>query len=291
MRRSPGVTESLDLTSNSASPGISILIESPAEATNIIAPLTSSTTPSFFACLINSTLSFVDIDSRKKVCVIGQYINQEYFNGNAVGDNIRIGGTLYSIVGVIEQQDDSMDEGGTDDCIYVPYTTAARLSASSVNSYTFFLLDENYADAAVSYLEDSLYEIFQSDSAYTVSSMSSMLDTLISMVNVVITVLAIIAGISLLVGGVGIMNIMLVSVTERTREIGVRKALGAKEKVVRMQFVTEAAVLSGLGGIIGILVGYGVSAGGSALLVTILEENIKISPSISSTLIAFSISV
>ncbi|MDO5331038.1 MAG: ABC transporter permease, partial [Bacillota bacterium] len=187
-------------------------------------------------------LSFVDVENRKKVCVIGEYINQEYFGGNAVGQNLRIGGTLYSIVGVMEQQDDSMDEGGTDDCAYIPYTTAARLSSSSVNSYTFFLADENYADAAVEFLEDSLYEIFQSDSAYTVTSMSSMLDTLISMVNVVITVLAIIAGISLLVGGVGIMNIMLVSVTERTREIGVRKALGAKEKIIRLQFVTEAAV-------------------------------------------------
>jgi len=236
-------------------------------------------------------LSYIDVTHRKKVCVIGAYTNQEYFSNNGVGQTIRIGSNVYSIVGVLDQIEDSMDEGGTDDCIYIPYTTAARLSSSNINSYTFFLVDENYASDAKEKLEDILYEIFQSDSAYTVVSMASMLDTLTSMVNVVITVLAIIAGISLLVGGVGIMNIMLVSVTERTKEIGIRKALGAKERIIRLQFVTEAAVLSGMGGVIGIALGYLISSVGSTVIVSILEENVTIAPSINSALIAFSISV
>jgi len=236
-------------------------------------------------------LSYIDVYARKKVCVIGEYVNQAYYNGNAVGNDIRIGGNLYSIIGVLEQQDDSMEEGGTDDCLYLPYSTAARLSSSSINSYTFFLIDEDNASDAVEALEDRLYEVFQSDSSYTVTSMATMLDTLLSLVNVVITVLAIIAGISLLVGGVGIMNIMLVSVTERTKEIGIRKALGAKESTIRSQFVIEASVISGLGGIIGIGIGYGLSSVASTVLVLLLEEKVAVSPSIGAAMIAFGISV
>ncbi len=106
-------------------------------------------------------------------------------------------------------------------------------------------------------LEDSLTEYFNGDSdAFYINSMAELLDMMNQMTNLMITVLTLIAGISLVVGGIGIMNIMLVSVTERTREIGIRKALGAKERYIMSQFVIEAAATSALGGVIGIILGY-----------------------------------
>ena len=121
-------------------------------------------------------------------------------------------------------------------------------------------------------------------------SMSEMLDTMTSMINVVIAILAVIAGISLVVGGIGIMNIMLVSVTERTREIGIRKALGAKEGVILRQFVMEAATTSALGGMIGIGIGYLLSAAATRVIAALMETAITVSPSASAVLVAFGIS-
>ena len=111
------------------------------------------------------------------------------------------------------------------------------------------------------------------------------------MISVVSTVLTIIAAISLLVGGIGIMNIMLVSVTERTREIGIRKALGAKERYIMQQFVIEAGVTSGLGGVIGILFGFLLSAGATALIKSLLQTQMTIVPALESVMMAFGISV
>ena len=130
-----------------------------------------------------------------------------------------------------------------------------------------------------------------SDSGYFVTSLSEMLDTFSSMIGMVVSVLTVIAAISLLVGGIGIMNIMMVSVAERTREIGIRKALGAKERTILALFVTEAATTSALGGVIGIALGYLISAAASPLLAMVMGEGMSISPSASSVAIAFGVSV
>ena len=236
-------------------------------------------------------LQYVDVADRKKVCVIGSYLNQAYFGGMAVGEKLKIGENQFTIVGVMAQEADTMEEGGTDDCVFVPYSTAARFSfTGTIGSYLITVVDEDQAETCVTIVEDELYDVFEDDSAYTVVSMAEMLDTMNSMINVLITILAAIAAISLVVGGIGIMNIMLVSVTERTREIGIRKALGAKECYILRQFVIEAAVTSAIGGIIGIIVGYALSSVATTIIAVLLETAMTVSPSIGSVLLAFGIS-
>jgi putative ABC transport system permease protein len=121
--------------------------------------------------------------------------------------------------------------------------------------------------------------------------MTEMLETMTSMINVVIAILTVIAGISLVVGGIGIMNIMLVSVTERTREIGIRKSLGAKERYIMEQFVIEAAATSALGGIIGILLGYGLSSVATIVVTQVMDASLTVAPTPFAVLMAFGISV
>ena len=236
-------------------------------------------------------LQYVDVLDRKKVCVVGSYLNQAYFGGNAVGETLRIGENQFRIVGVLAQETDTMEEGSTDDCIFIPYSTAARFSyTGTLTNYTITVVDENQVDTCAAIVENALYDVFEDEDAYTVSNMSEMLDTMNSMINMVVYILAAIAAISLVVGGIGIMNIMLVSVTERTREIGIRKALGAKERYILQQFVIEAAVTSAIGGILGILLGYGLSSLATTVITMLMEASITVSPSVGAVLLAFGIS-
>ncbi len=235
-------------------------------------------------------LQYSDMKLRAKVCVIGAYLDQAYFGGNAVGQTLRVGGQSLTVVGVLAQQEDTLEEGSGDDCLYLPYTTASRISGE-VSSYVVTVKDENQLDQSVAALESALYDIFASDDYYTVTSMAEMVETMTSMINILVGVLAGIAAISLVVGGIGIMNIMLVSVTERTREIGIRKALGAKERYIMQQFVIEAACTSALGGIFGILFGYLLSAAASQVVTRLMGENLSVSPTLAAVAVAFGISV
>ena len=222
-------------------------------------------------------LDYVDISGRKKVCVVGQYLNMAYFGGNAVGQTLKLNGTTFTVVGVMAQKDSQLEEGGTDDCVFLPYSTAARLSfTDTVSSYTMTVRNT-----------DNISE----DDAYTVISMAEMVEQMNSMVNMVIYILAGIAAISLVVGGIGIMNIMLVSVTERTREIGIRKALGAKEGAILRQFVIEAATTSALGGLLGIGLGYILSSAATTVIAAVMPDTpITVSPSAAAVVIAFGVS-
>ena len=235
-------------------------------------------------------LQYSDMATRAKVCAIGAYIDRAYFGGSAVGQTMRIYGTTFTIVGVLGQQDEDLEEGGSDDCIYLPYTTASRISGE-VSSYVITMKDENYIDQSVAALESALYDIFASDDYYTVTSMAEMVETMTSMINILVGVLAGIAAISLVVGGIGIMNIMLVSVTERTREIGIRKSLGAKERYIMQQFVIEAASTSALGGVTGILLGDLLSVAASVVATRLMGENLSVSPTLAAVAAAFGISV
>ena len=231
-------------------------------------------------------LSYMDIKSRNKVCVIGTYVANTLFgNKSAVGQTLKIGGNTFTVIGTLAEIGDS-SESSSDDCIYIPYSTAQKLSRSGrISSYTFSVTEPDKSDDAKTVLENELYEIFQSDSYYTVTSLSEMLDTINSMMDMVITILSAIAAISLAVGGVGIMNIMLVSVTERTREIGIRKSLGAKRRNILSQFVIEAMTISALGGILGMITGVMIAYPVGNLF------DITAVPKMSTVLLAFSISV
>ena len=240
-------------------------------------------------------LNYVDLENNKKVCVVGAYLNRVAYGGNALGQTIKIGATKYTIVGVLEAKVTDLDdqEGSSDDMIFVPYTTAMRANHSStVSSYSVAIADENKLSEGKTIFENALQELLHSDSGYMVTSLSEMLDTMTSMVNMVVTILTAIAAISLLVGGIGIMNIMMVSVTERTREIGIRKALGAQESTILGLFVTEAAATSALGGVLGIGLGYLLSAAANRILPMVLTDmTLTVSPSLGSVVVAFSISV
>ena len=240
-------------------------------------------------------LNYVDMDANKKVCMVGDYISRVGYGGNAIGQSIKIGREWYTIVGVLEAKidDPSNQEGSSDDYIFVPYTTAMRVSGiSTASSYAVLVPNEDNISKGKAIIENGLQELLHSDSGYMVISLSEMLDMMTSMINMVVTVLTAIAAISLLVGGIGIMNIMMVSVTERTREIGIRKALGAKERTILSLFVVEAGTTSALGGIIGIGLGYTVSALATKVLAVIMTDmTITVTPTAGSIAVAFGISV
>ena len=238
-------------------------------------------------------LQYVDCTNYKKVCVVGDYVNRVAYGGNALGQTIKVGADQFTIVGVLkaEVKDPSLQQGSADDYIYLPYTTALRLNRSSVvGSYGITTVSETQVSEGKAVLEAALKKLLNSDEGFYVTSLSEMLATLGSMINMVVMVLTAIAAISLLVGGIGIMNIMMVSVAERTREIGIRKALGAKERSILALFVTEAATTSALGGLIGILLGYLISAGVNQIM-TITKAGMTIQPSMGSVMVAFGISV
>lgn len=232
-------------------------------------------------------IAYADILNNKKVCVTGAFYNWLY-DGEAVGKYVKINGDKYTIIGTVEEIDDMTDDEGGDTFIYVPYSTAAKFLSrnSNISSYTFLAATEDDIDSCMTLIKNRLYKTFQSENLYSVTSNSVIVDTMNEMVGIVVTILSAIAAISLVVGGIGIMNIMLVSVTERTREIGIRKALGAKGKHIRLQFVIEAGTTSAVGGTIGILLGVA-----AARLVSGFIDDFTAVPTLFAVLVAFGVSV
>ena len=209
-------------------------------------------------------LQYVDVLRSQKVCVIGSYINKEYYNGSALGQTLGLNGYTYTIVGILEETAESRKDS-EDDQILIPYTNAEKLNSAfsgSVAMYQTYMMSgtsKDTASTARGIIEKKLTAIYGDDDEYStfmVVTSAEMLDMMNTMMNTLMVVLVAIAGISLMVGGIGIMNIMLVSVSERTREIGIRKSLGAKRRDIRTQFIIEAATTSAIGGIIGIAFGF-----------------------------------
>ena len=236
-------------------------------------------------------LLYSDMASRQKVALIGDFVATELYGSaeSAVGSTIKINGDAYTVVGVVERQtedDSDYEDGCDDDFVWIPYSRAVKLSRNAnITNYTFTSWNTDNTDACTEALESFLYEHLMNEDLYDVMAMSSLLDSLNEQIAMMSMMLGGIAGISLLVAGVGVMNIMLVSVTERTREIGIRKALGAKRRAILQQFIIEAAVTSTIGGIIGIILGALCSTGIGSLI------GIEAPPTMSAVLVSFSVSV
>ena len=229
---------------------------------NIIA-----TTPSYLDALgltISSgrLLSVIDTENYSKVCLLGNDLAEEIFSlSNPVGQSIKIDGDNYTVIGVLTSQGTSFGSN-IDEIIVIPFTTAKYLgSDTTINNLYIKVSDEDLMEDTTTLLENYVENVIGIDSDYfSVSSQDSMLSTMDNINNTMSLLLGGIASISLIVGGIGVMNVMLVSVTERTKEIGIRKALGAKRKDILIQFLTEALVLCLVGGFIGIIAGIGVGS-------------------------------
>lgn len=194
-----------------------------------------------------------DIEWDTNVAVIGTDVAADLFGTwDAAGGTITINDKLYKVVGVLEEQGSSL-VGSDNSSILIPITTAGKITGS--NTISSFYVKSSGADTverAVNYIESYLYSLTKDEDAYSVNNQSEVLDAMDDVNSTMSLLLGGIAAISLVVGGIGIMNIMLVSVTERTREIGIRKAIGAKRRHILTQFLCEACILSVLGGLIGL---------------------------------------
>jgi putative ABC transport system permease protein len=224
------------------------------------------TTPSYLSAhsykiAEGSAFTSADVSQHKRVAVIGQTVVEELFAGqSAVGQNMKVNGSNFEVLGVLASKG-SNGATNEDDVVMAPITTVQNTlsGAGPIDSITVQAKSEsqlNAAEAEVATLIEERHKITDTaEPGFQVLNQGSLLETSSSTSSVFTTLLGEVAAISLLVGGIGVMNIMLVSVTERTREIGIRKAIGARRSDILTQFLTEAVLVSLIGGLTGVLLG------------------------------------
>ena len=200
----------------------------------------------------------LDMDRRSQVCVIGSYLADTLFGfQDPIGQTLSVNGTPLTVVGVFYQKDGGAEES-MDDAVVVPYTLNRQmLDTDVVSQFTVKVTSSTDMATVMNQVESWCVENVDTNTGeYTVENGNDAMQAAEDETASLQVVLGGVAAIALLVGGIGIMNIMLVTVTERTREIGIKKAIGAQRKVIISQFLVESTVLSGCGGVIGILIGY-----------------------------------
>lgn len=226
------------------------------------------TTPSYYDVeelnlVLGRFLKTTDVDNNNYICVINETTATDLIGYlDCVGEEISLDGMKFTVVGVLEDNDSSLTSVFSSGSMvaYIPYTTLLRLSSSVSTDITEFYVsaeEDSDTDTAETAITSLLLERFEEDEdAFTVSSQNVLEDTVSSITSILAGLLGGIAAISLIVGGIGIMNIMMVTVTERTREIGIRKAIGATRGVILRQFLMEAVVLCMIGCAIGIFLSW-----------------------------------
>src|SRR5262244_1547380 len=206
-------------------------------------------------------------DQNQNVVVIGSKVADDFFRyGTPVGDTIKIGEQEFRVVGVLQKREQFLFSGGSDDqnnVIYMPYNVARKLKPNSDDVYILAVAKPGVMPEAMDQVTDLLrvrrQVPFGAPDNFGIETTESLISTFHSITGGIAIAMVVISSVGLMVGGIGVMNIMLVSVTERTREIGVRKAIGAKRSDIMWQFLIEAATLTGLGGVVGLSIGWGLS--------------------------------
>jgi len=219
-------------------------------------------------------LSKEDMTTWKKVAVIGAKVWEEMFNRiNPIGHEIRLGRERFTVIGVMEERGTAFGDFDRDREIIVPLTTAQQRFRGNDRVDIFWGKAKSYevADEAVEETKKILLRRHNDEEFFEIQSVKGALEQINKIILIIKVMLGGTAAIALLVGGVGIMNMMLVSVTERTREIGLRKAIGAKNRDILFQFLIEAIILCLFGGMVGILAGYGLGAGLSKIISGIIK--------------------
>ncbi len=213
--------------------------------------------------ILGRGFNYLDVKSQNKVCVIDKDVEEKLFLGeNPIGKTIVVNSTSLTVVGVLdESSSDLMSQlsfdSGSDYTIMIPYTTAMKMTNNyHINYLDVYLKDASCKDQVTNDIQKVLNEAFNyKEDSFAIFNLDSLMDTMKTITTLLSSLLGGIASIALLVGGIGIMNMMLVSVTERTKEIGLKKALGAEPKRIQLQFLIESVVLSLIGGLIGLLLG------------------------------------
>lgn len=222
---------------------------------------------------IGRFITTADANGRRKVAVIGPKVRDELeMPDNPIGEFIQYGPHWLKVIGVLESKGQMMGQD-LDNYVYIPYPTAVGIMGYQKQPFVIFVVrvdDVDRIDAITERVEQSLRGNHGlkpgEDNDFSIQSSDQVLESIGQITQVITWVFGGIVGISLLVGGIGIMNIMLVSVTERTREVGICKALGATRADILLQFLLEAVIISLIGGVVGLALGYGIGAGVATLI-------------------------